>query len=103
MPTSKPASPMLGSILCDDLRHFKAGTWWRVNREKAWALAACLLYLFSLMQPVSEPTTEPLSYEQLEAVALDRTRAIVACAQGRSISVGDMLIKCDPFAAPTME
>ena len=49
------------------------------------------------MDAEAERTTERLTLEQVEAIALDRTRTLVACAQSRNIIVGDKLIECKSF------
>ena len=42
-------------------------------------------------------TTEKMTLEQVEAIALDGTRTLVACANGRNVIVGDKLIECKSF------
>ena len=91
------------SYLPTDLKNYEASTWWRSNRDKVFAAIAAVLFVAAQMTPVSEPTPEPLSYEEVEEAAKHYASIIVACANGKVLSIGPKLIYCDSYHMPVMQ
>ena len=88
--------------MTDDLKDFRAEPDMKVKHVVYLCIALFLCGL-DLGQYEADLTTEKMTKEQVAAVAMDRTRALVACAKGQNIIVGDMLIPCNPIPIPVRE
>jgi hypothetical protein len=86
----------------DELKNFHAEPDMKV-KHVVYLVIVLFLCGLDLGQKDADLTTERMTKEQVAAVAMDRTRALVACAKGSNVIVGDVLIECKPIPIPVWE